>query len=126
MPALANYLNDAQVAAVVNYVRTHFDNAYRDVVSQEMVANARQWSLLAAAHGGALSDRSVLPVANCHSGARSSRGNSTRREIGEINFARASDVDAAGSLKSGRALELKRRWAGSCGWVNNTIYPCLY
>jgi mono/diheme cytochrome c family protein len=42
MPPLASYLSDAQVAAVVNYVRTHFDNAYLDVVSQEMVANARQ------------------------------------------------------------------------------------
>jgi mono/diheme cytochrome c family protein len=42
MPPLASYLSDAQVAAVVNYVRTHFDNAYPDVVSQEMVANARR------------------------------------------------------------------------------------
>ena len=42
MPPLASYLSDAQVAAVVNYVRTHFDNAYPDVVSQEMVADARQ------------------------------------------------------------------------------------
>jgi len=42
MPSLASYLSDAQVAAVVNYVRTHFDNAYPDLVSQEMVANARQ------------------------------------------------------------------------------------
>ena len=42
MPPLAGYLSDAQVAAIVNYVRTHFDNAYPDVVSQKMVANARQ------------------------------------------------------------------------------------
>ena len=42
MPPLASYLSDAQVAAVVNYVRTHFDNAYLDVVSKEMVASARQ------------------------------------------------------------------------------------
>jgi mono/diheme cytochrome c family protein len=42
MPPLASYLSDAQVAAVVNYVRTHFDNAYTDIVSQEMVANARR------------------------------------------------------------------------------------
>jgi mono/diheme cytochrome c family protein len=42
MPPLASYLSDAQVAAVVNYVRSHFDNAYLDVVSQEMVAKARQ------------------------------------------------------------------------------------
>jgi mono/diheme cytochrome c family protein len=42
MPPFAGYLSDAQVAAVVNYVRTHFDNAYPDVVSQEMVADARQ------------------------------------------------------------------------------------
>jgi mono/diheme cytochrome c family protein len=42
MPPFAGYLSDAQVAAVVNYVRTHFDNDYLDVVSQEMVANARK------------------------------------------------------------------------------------
>ncbi|MDB6086635.1 MAG: hypothetical protein JWN43_4516, partial [Gammaproteobacteria bacterium] len=42
MPPLASYLSDAQVAAVVNYVRTHFDNAYSDVVSRDMVAKARQ------------------------------------------------------------------------------------
>jgi mono/diheme cytochrome c family protein len=42
MPPLASYLSDAQVVAVVNYVRTHFDNAYADVVSQEMVADARR------------------------------------------------------------------------------------
>jgi mono/diheme cytochrome c family protein len=42
MPPLASYLSDAQVAAVVNYVRTHFGNAYPDVVSEEMAANARQ------------------------------------------------------------------------------------
>jgi mono/diheme cytochrome c family protein len=41
MPPLASYLSNAQVAAVVNYLRTHFDNAYPDVVSQEMVANMR-------------------------------------------------------------------------------------
>jgi mono/diheme cytochrome c family protein len=42
MPPFASYLSNAQVAAVVNYVRTHFDNAYPDVVSQEMVVNARR------------------------------------------------------------------------------------
>jgi mono/diheme cytochrome c family protein len=41
MPSLASYLSDAQVAAVVNYVRTHFDNAYTDVVSDTMVARER-------------------------------------------------------------------------------------
>ena len=41
MPSFATYLSDAQVAAVVNYVRTHFDNAYRDVVSPPMVARER-------------------------------------------------------------------------------------
>jgi mono/diheme cytochrome c family protein len=42
MPPLANYLSDAQVVAVVTYVRTHFGNRYTDVVSPDMVKAARQ------------------------------------------------------------------------------------
>jgi len=41
MPAFAEYLNDAQVAAVVNYVRTHFDNRYSDALSAEDVGKLR-------------------------------------------------------------------------------------
>jgi mono/diheme cytochrome c family protein len=33
MPGFGEYLNDAQIAAVVNYVRTHFGNDYQDKVS---------------------------------------------------------------------------------------------
>jgi mono/diheme cytochrome c family protein len=33
MPGFAAFLDDAQVAAVVNYVRTHFGNTYNDEVS---------------------------------------------------------------------------------------------
>ncbi len=32
------YLNDAQVAAVVNYVRSHFGNRWKDTVTAEQVA----------------------------------------------------------------------------------------
>lgn len=41
MPSFASYLTDAQVAAVVDYVRTHFGNAYRDKVPLELVRRAR-------------------------------------------------------------------------------------
>ena len=41
MPSLARYLSDAQVAAVVNYVRTHFGNDYKDAVSPALVKKAR-------------------------------------------------------------------------------------
>jgi mono/diheme cytochrome c family protein len=42
MPPLASYLDDTQVAAVVNYLRTHFGNSYRDVVSPQMVEKTRK------------------------------------------------------------------------------------
>jgi mono/diheme cytochrome c family protein len=42
MPGFAGMLSDAQVAAVVNYVRTHFGNHYRDAVSAGDVQTARQ------------------------------------------------------------------------------------
>ena len=41
MPAFARFLGDAQVAAVVNYVRTHFGNSYSDLVSPADVTPAR-------------------------------------------------------------------------------------
>jgi mono/diheme cytochrome c family protein len=37
MPSFAMYLDNEQVAAVVNYVRTHFGNAYADEVSPTAV-----------------------------------------------------------------------------------------
>jgi len=42
MPAFGPYLNDGQVAAVVNYVRSNFGNAYTDSVTPEDVKAARQ------------------------------------------------------------------------------------
>jgi mono/diheme cytochrome c family protein len=41
MPPLARLMSDGQVAAVVNYIRTHFGNAYTDAVTAEDVKNAR-------------------------------------------------------------------------------------
>ncbi len=34
---MKGYLDDARIAAVVNYVRTHFGNRYTDTVSVEDV-----------------------------------------------------------------------------------------
>ncbi len=41
MPPIGRMMSDAQVAAVVNYVRTHFGNNYSDPVTAEDVASAR-------------------------------------------------------------------------------------
>jgi mono/diheme cytochrome c family protein len=41
MPPLASYLSDAQVIAVVTYVRTHFGNNYTDAITPDMVKAAR-------------------------------------------------------------------------------------
>jgi len=41
MPPLGVYLSDAQVAEVVNFVRTHFDNHYTDAVTPDDVAKLR-------------------------------------------------------------------------------------
>jgi mono/diheme cytochrome c family protein len=41
MPGFAGMLSDAQIAAVVNYVRTQFGNHYRDEVSEADVKAAR-------------------------------------------------------------------------------------
>jgi mono/diheme cytochrome c family protein len=42
MPAFGAHLDDSQVAAVVNYVRGNFGNAYADRVSADDVKAARQ------------------------------------------------------------------------------------
>ena len=41
MPPVGQMMDDEQVAAVVNYVRTHFGNNYTDAVTAEDVAGAR-------------------------------------------------------------------------------------
>ncbi len=41
MPPFARTLSDAQVAAVVGFIRTHFGNAYPDAPSAAGVAAAR-------------------------------------------------------------------------------------
>jgi mono/diheme cytochrome c family protein len=41
MPSFAQYLDDVQVAGVVNYVRTHFGNSYTDPVSPAEVRSTR-------------------------------------------------------------------------------------
>jgi mono/diheme cytochrome c family protein len=42
MPAFGDMMNDAQVAAVVNYLRTHFGNDYRDAALPKDVSVARR------------------------------------------------------------------------------------
>ena len=42
MPAFGAMMNDGQVAAVVNYLRTHFGNNYQDAVSPEDVKDVRR------------------------------------------------------------------------------------
>lgn len=42
MPPFGDMMNDAQVAAVVNYLRTHFGNHYSDVVTAQDVSEARR------------------------------------------------------------------------------------
>ena len=41
MPPFARLMSDDQVAAVVNYVRTHFGNNYTDAAIAEDIKNAR-------------------------------------------------------------------------------------
>jgi len=41
MPPMGKLLSDEQVAAVVNYVRTHFGNTHNDPVSIHEVSDAR-------------------------------------------------------------------------------------
>jgi mono/diheme cytochrome c family protein len=42
MPPFGGMMNDAQVAAVVNYLRTHFGNSYSDAVTAQDVSDARR------------------------------------------------------------------------------------
>jgi mono/diheme cytochrome c family protein len=42
MPPFGSMMSDAQVAAVVNYVRTHFGNNYQDKVTAQDVSEARR------------------------------------------------------------------------------------
>jgi mono/diheme cytochrome c family protein len=42
MPAFGAMMGDDQVAAVVNYLRTHFGNSYQDAVTSEDVKSARR------------------------------------------------------------------------------------
>lgn len=42
MPPFGEMMNDAQVAAVVNYLRTHFGNDFGDAVTAQDVSDARQ------------------------------------------------------------------------------------
>jgi mono/diheme cytochrome c family protein len=42
MPPIGDMMSDAQVADVVNYVRTHFGNSYTEAVSATDVAAARR------------------------------------------------------------------------------------
>jgi mono/diheme cytochrome c family protein len=42
MPPFGDMMSDGQVAAVVNYLRTHFDNSYQDAVTAKDVRDARR------------------------------------------------------------------------------------
>jgi mono/diheme cytochrome c family protein len=42
MPPFGDMMTDGQVAAVVNYLRTHFGNSYEDVVTARDVRDARR------------------------------------------------------------------------------------
>jgi mono/diheme cytochrome c family protein len=42
MPGFGDMMTDGQIAAVVNYVRTHFGNDYQDVVTARDVRDARR------------------------------------------------------------------------------------
>jgi mono/diheme cytochrome c family protein len=42
MPPFGDMMSDGQVAAVVNYLRTHFGNSYQDAVTAKDVGDARR------------------------------------------------------------------------------------
>jgi len=42
MPAFGDMMSDGQIAAVVNYLRTHFGNNYQDAVTASDVRGARR------------------------------------------------------------------------------------
>lgn len=77
MPPFRAYLDDTQVAAVANYVRTHFGNAYADSVSVDDVKKMRPPEPVAAAKSGDLvrhrlqgSDFPILMAVEVPSGYR--------------------------------------------------------
>jgi mono/diheme cytochrome c family protein len=63
MISLGESLDDAQVASVLNYVRTNFGNRYKDVITPAAVA-ARRASLMQDA--GGLSNTPIDPRAGSH------------------------------------------------------------
>jgi len=63
MISLGESLNDEQVASVLNYVRTHFGNRYKDIVTP--VAVAAQRAALAQQAGGTLGTP-IDPRAGAH------------------------------------------------------------
>jgi mono/diheme cytochrome c family protein len=63
MISLGESLDDAQVASVLNYVRTHFGNRYKDVITPAAVA-ARRAALLQDA--GGTSSTPIDPRAGSH------------------------------------------------------------
>jgi mono/diheme cytochrome c family protein len=63
MISLGESLNDEQVASVLNYVRTHFGNRYKDIVTPAAVA-ARRAAL--AQDAGGLSNTPIDPRAGSH------------------------------------------------------------
>jgi mono/diheme cytochrome c family protein len=42
MPSFGDMMTDDQIAAVVNYLRTHFGNGYPDAVTAKDVKDARR------------------------------------------------------------------------------------
>ena len=42
MPGFGDMMTDGQIAAVVNYLRTHFGNNYQDAVSTKDVKDVRR------------------------------------------------------------------------------------
>ena len=42
MPGFGDMMTDGQVAAVVNYLRTHFGNSYADTVTAKDVKDTRR------------------------------------------------------------------------------------
>ena len=42
MPPFGELMTDAQIAAVVNYLRSHFGNSYQDVVTASEVREVRR------------------------------------------------------------------------------------
>ena len=65
MPPFGPYLDDAQVAAVVNHVRTHFGNAFKDDVAASDVASLRKTAAPATQVAQAATPAAVPAPAGC-------------------------------------------------------------